>query len=200
MKTITMCFVCFLISNSFSQWIPSTNTLYTNTDSVGIGISDPEAKLDVREYNYGEGTKGIYSFRNGTSGATNGGAGWCEYQVDAGIRAYSYWGNEYSAGIASFSYLDYNNSTAFVAGNQNGSSTALLGYRDINGEYWSGYFNGNVNTTGEFEVNPNEGTHIIMESFSNGQSVNGFPMLRLWDDENNIGDNPTIEFGKNMGV
>ncbi|HNX89340.1 MAG TPA: collagen-like protein, partial [Paludibacteraceae bacterium] len=85
--------------------------------NIGIGTT---ANDNYKMYiyrpstSYGADKAGIYAYRTGTSGATNGGTSWTYYGVDAAIKGYSYWGNEYTAGVAGYNFLDYPGSAGVV--------------------------------------------------------------------------------------
>ncbi|MFP4458756.1 MAG: hypothetical protein ACLFSQ_04105 [Candidatus Zixiibacteriota bacterium] len=91
---------------------------------------------------YGAGLANVYAYRSGTSGASNGGTAWSTYGIDAAIKGYSYWGNTYTAGVAGFSFHDYDNSAGVIGGKQDGSYYGILGYRDDfdSGTRYAGYF------------------------------------------------------------
>ncbi|HNW70905.1 MAG TPA: hypothetical protein PKI01_10915 [Bacteroidales bacterium] len=97
--------------------------------NVGIGIT-PDDNYKMYIYrpstSYGTGMATIYGYRSGTSGPTNGGTGWDAYSVDAAIKGYSYWGNQYTAGVAGYNFLDYVISAGVVGANSSGSVRAEL--------------------------------------------------------------------------
>ncbi|MBF0331636.1 MAG: hypothetical protein HQL17_06835 [Candidatus Omnitrophica bacterium] len=99
--------------------------------------------LTVATSGFGPGSTAIYAERAGGVNAGDGGANWLPDQVDAGLSASSAWGNTFSAGVAAWNYLDFDNSAALVAGS-NTKYYALLAYNS-NGTTHGGIFmNGNV--------------------------------------------------------
>ena len=106
-----------------------TDIIENANKNIGIGAT-PNDNYKMYVYrpstSYGAGKAGIYSYRYGISGSTNGGTSWSNTGIDAAIKAYSYWGNEYTAAIAGYSYLDYTNSAAIVGANSGGTIRAEL--------------------------------------------------------------------------
>ncbi|MGB4144358.1 MAG: hypothetical protein WBJ97_02255, partial [Bacteroidales bacterium] len=97
-----------------------TDIIENANKNIGIGAT-PNDNYKMYVYrpstSYGAGKAGIYSYRYGTSGSTNGGTSWSNTGIDAAIKAYSYWGNQFTAAIAGYSWLDYTNSAAIVGAN-----------------------------------------------------------------------------------
>lgn len=89
---------------------------------------------------YGANKAGIYAYRPGTSGAANGGTGWSVTGVDAAVKGYSYWGNNYTAGVYGSNYGDYENSAAVMGYMSSGSVYGALGYKDASTS-WGLYTN-----------------------------------------------------------
>ncbi len=94
----------------------------------------------------GTDTSTIYAYRGGDNGNETGGGGssFGGFGIDAAIKGVSDWGNQYSAGIAGYGYLDYNNSAALIGSDIGGTTYGILGFRDANGNLFSGYFDGNA--------------------------------------------------------
>jgi collagen type VII alpha len=82
---------------------------------------------------FGANQSGIYAHREGALGATNGGTSFAVAQVDAAIKGYSYWGNNFTSGVYGGSFGDYANSSG-VSGAISGSTTVTaighLGFYD----------------------------------------------------------------------
>ncbi len=123
----------------------TTGMVMDNTGHISINNNantDPNSWL----YNYrgstdyGANKAGIYAYRNGTSGAANGGTGWAPYSVDAALKGYSYWGNNYTAGVYGSNYGDYENSAAVMGYMSSGSVYGALGYKDASTS-WGMYTN-----------------------------------------------------------
>lgn len=100
--------------------------------NIGIGTT-PNDNYKLYVYrpstSFGANKVGIYSYRNGTSGSTNGGTSWSNTGIDAAIKGYSYWGNEYTAAVAGYNYLDYVNSVGVIGSNTAGTVRAELATR-----------------------------------------------------------------------
>ncbi len=160
--------------NDAGSYIEATN----NTD---VKVYDTGSSYDIYVYKQ-DGTDGIYVYttsteygadesaifgrRSGTSGIDNGGTGWTESGVDCGVKGYSYWGNKYTAGVAGFSYNDYDSSCGVIGGNNFGDYYGMLGYRD-------NYDNGTSTTTyygGYFRCNSDSRPGYAVDAYSTGSS------------------------------
>ena len=140
--------VC-LAMQGFSQ--AYTDLTVTNRESINNGgVTSSNDRLYVYHSENGAGKSGIYGYRNGVGNpgapTTGGGTAWTPYAVDAGVKGFSYNGDNYSAGVAAFSWLDNPNSAAFVSADNSGNYAALLTYKDplSNNCIWSGRFMSNI--------------------------------------------------------
>ena len=121
----------YLIKSDGSSGI-CTDIIENSNRNIGIGATPND---DYKLYLYRPGTSyganktGIYSYRYGASGSTNGGTSWSNTGIDAAIKGYSYWGNEYTAAIAGYSYLDYVNSVGVIGSNTSGTVRGELATR-----------------------------------------------------------------------
>ncbi len=118
---------------------PGDNTLYVYR---GTGVVGPDYST-------------IYGYRFGQSGIENGGTSWSRTGVDAAVKGYSYYGNQYTAGVAGYNYLDYADSAAVVGAKYDGSYRGMLGYRDSGSKYWAGYFEGDGYFSGGVGIGTN---------------------------------------------
>ncbi|MGB1206095.1 MAG: tail fiber domain-containing protein [Chitinophagales bacterium] len=130
-----------------TDWTEDADGIYHNTGNVAINTTAIDTKSNLYVYRAsgetGADSSGIYSYRSGLSGFGNGGVDWSEDGIDVAIKGTSNWGNEYSAGIAGFSYLDYANSAAVIGSQWSGGVQGALGFRDSE-QVWAGHFNGDV--------------------------------------------------------
>jgi hypothetical protein len=141
-----------------SNWI-ANSSLMNNGMNIGINyVPISGAKLYVhRPYgSYGPDSSTIYAYRGGNVGNEPGGTSWAEHFVDAAIKGYSDYGNNFSAGIAGYSYLDYANSCAIIGSNFTGTTWGAIAYND-GSSLWAGLYNGNVKITGSLQF-PGAGT------------------------------------------
>lgn len=142
--------ISLLVAVFFATNVLGVDGEYDNlkvNDRQGIGISwSSNYRLYVSRPSTetGAGKTTIYGYRPGTSGEANGGTSFSQSGVDAAVKGYSYYGNNYSAGVAGYNYMDYPLSAGVVGAKQNGSYAGMLGYRDGNGDYWSGFFEDQV--------------------------------------------------------
>jgi hypothetical protein len=155
-------------------WV-ANSLLRNNGAGLGVG-ANPFNNTQLYLYrptgNYGAGYANIYAIRNGHETASIGGTSWSRTGVDAAIKGFSNWGNNYSAAVAGYGYLDYPNSAAVIGSYQNGNNFGSLAFRDANNIFWAGYFKGNVNVTGTMRIqggSPGEGK--ILTSDANGNAT-----------------------------
>lgn len=142
----------FLMSIYFYNIASAADATYDNVtvntrQSIGASILNNYRLYVSRPGSeYGAGYSNILAYRNGSGTANQGGTGWQYNYTDAAITGYSYWGNAYSAGIAAFSYLDFNNSAALVAAKNDGTGATYLAYKDplSNGLVWSARFTNDI--------------------------------------------------------
>jgi hypothetical protein len=129
--------------------------------NVGIGTTLPGAKLEVKKddnnifysgfspsisnyiYNvqdpfYGNGQTGLYSFRSRTS--DHHGFGYYYGGTNTAITGLSYWGDNYSFGVAGYNWNDYARSGGTLGADQGGGYWGALGYRDSGFNPYGGYF------------------------------------------------------------
>lgn len=138
-----------------TNWVG--NSVLRN-DGTGLGIgANPQANRQLYLYrdgtSYGAGFANISAYRNGVAGVpASGGTSWEFDYVDVAIKGISYWGNNYTAGVAGYNYLDYDYSAGVFGSNYNGSLFGALAYQEFGGTEWAGFFNGNINTTGTIRI------------------------------------------------
>jgi uncharacterized protein (TIGR02145 family) len=152
-------------------WV-ANSLLRNNGAGLGVG-ANPFNNTQLYLYrptgNYGAGYANIYAIRNGHETASIGGTSWSRTGVDAAIKGFSNWGNNYSAAVAGYGYLDYPNSAAVIGSYQNGNNFGSLAFRDANNIFWAGYFKGNVNVTGTMRIQGGEpGEGKVLTSDANG--------------------------------
>jgi hypothetical protein len=121
----------YLIKSDGSSGI-CTDIIENSNRNIGIGVTpNDDYKLYVYRpgTSYGANKTGIYSYRYGVSGSTNGGTSWSNSGIDAAIKGYSYWGNEFTAAVAGYNCLDYVNSVGVIGSNSGGTVRAELATR-----------------------------------------------------------------------
>ena len=121
----------YLIKSDGSSGI-CTDIIENNNRNIGIGatpIDDYKLYVYRPSTSYGANKTGIYSYRYGTSGSANGGTSWSNSGIDAAIKGYSYWGNEFTAAVAGYNCLDYVNSVGVIGSNSGGTVRAELATR-----------------------------------------------------------------------
>ena len=168
------------LRNDGSTWV-ANSFLLNNGTAVGIN-SLPVNQYKLYVYNssteHGADTTAILGFREGLYGAANGGSSMGFSGINAAIKGASYWGNQYTAGVAGYNYLDYPLSSGLIGSDWTGSNWGSLAYVDALGTTWAGFFTGNVNFTNQIRIQGGTpGSGKVLTSDANGlaswQSVAG---------------------------
>lgn len=140
-----------------TNWV-GNSVLLNNGTGLGVGAS-PLPNTQIHLYrpttSYGAGYSNIYAIRAGSSSAPNGGTSWGISGVDAAVKGFSDWGNNYTAGIAGYSWLDYANSAAIIGSIHTGAIWGALAFKDAASTVWAGFFSGNVNVEGSLTIGGN---------------------------------------------
>jgi collagen type VII alpha len=122
-----------------------------NTANVAINAT-PSTNYRLYSSNdasqFGPDKAAIYGSRQGTSTAGNGGTGWNYTAVDAAIKSYNAWGNNFSAASYSAGFVDYPNSASLLAFNISNNNFTAAQYKDAANTVWGLYVQGNVSITG----------------------------------------------------
>ena len=133
----------------------ANNTLLNDGNTIGIN-TPPMAKHKLYVLRpigeFGSDSTAIYGFRSGGYNPENGGSSWAYYGVDAAVKGYSLFGNNYTAGVAGYNYHDFPLSAGVIGGTWNADYWGALGYLDATYNQWAGYFLGNVNITGTLKI------------------------------------------------
>jgi hypothetical protein len=157
-----------------TNWL-ANSTIRNNGTTVGINAAPSSfhlLRVESSNTDFGAGRTTIYGRRSGGAGAANGGTSWTHNQVDAAVKGYSHFGNNFSAAVAGYSQLDYNNSAAIIGGNFWATTWAALTLKDNDGTLWAGYFNGNVNVTGNLRIQGGTpGANKVLTSDATGNAT-----------------------------
>jgi len=134
---------------------------------------------------HGADTTVILGYRSGTSVSTAGGSSMGYSGIDAAIKGASFWGNQYTAGVAGFNYLDYPMSSGVLGSSWNGGIWGSLAYRDLSSTFWAGYFAGNVNVSGTMTIQggtPDAGKVLTSDATGNAtwQNVGSGAGFSVW--------------------
>ena len=139
----------------------SVNTFFVDSNSVFYAFRPSDS--------FGPDKANIYAYRSGFPNvAANGGTNFSQEGIDSAIKGYSNWGNSYSAAIAGYSYLDYENSAAVLGSRQAGNIYGALGFRDST-QIWAGYFNGDIRFRPESSYTPELYLDIVREYQDEGE-------------------------------
>jgi hypothetical protein len=132
-------------SYSGTDTAPSNGLIVQGNVGIGTTSTGDNTLYVYRPWGVvGPGYSTIYGYRLGRGGSEQGGTSWTEYGVDAAVKGYSDHGNQYTAGVAGYSYLDYANSAAVVGARWDGQYRGMLCYKESDSKYWAGYFDGPV--------------------------------------------------------
>ena len=102
---------------------------------------------------FGPGKASLYAERQGqANAAADGGTSFLLSGIDAAIVGFTDWASNYTTAIAAYSFLDFENSSALVASNNNGSVRAHLAHKDENDVLWSAYFNNKVRLEDDLDM------------------------------------------------
>jgi hypothetical protein len=119
-------------------------------NNLGVGVA-PGANYNIytsRPSDYGADHTGIYSYRNGANAAANGGTSWGNTGVDAALKTFNEWGNNYAASAYFGGFTDFANSAIQMAYNSSNGLFTAAQYRDAGNTIWGLYVQGNASITG----------------------------------------------------
>lgn len=179
--------------------------LLNNGTGLGIGaspIANNQLFLQRPTGNYGASYANVYAVRSGFPGiAENGGTSWSASGVDAAIKGFSDWGNNFSAAVAGYGWLDFANSAAVIGSNNTGATFGALAFKDASNTLWAGFFNGNVNITGAMRIQgggPGAGKVLTSDASGNAtwQPPSGNSSMSCIDIDGNA--YPTIRIGNQV--
>ena len=129
----------------------SSDILQNDGSNIAIGtvpLDNTMLLIDRKDTDFGDGYSTLYAYRIGGANAADGGVSWNIEDVDVAIKGHSLMGNNYTAGVAGYSGLIFNNSAGTIGSNENGNLWGALAYKDNTGSSWAGYFKGNMGVFG----------------------------------------------------
>jgi hypothetical protein len=85
------------------------------------------------------GRAGVYAYRDRPFDLPAPGVGLAVGSTNNALTAYNHWGDDFTFGIAGYSYNDEKRTGGVIGAKQNGSYWASLGYRDENYQPWGVY-------------------------------------------------------------
>ncbi|RKZ33710.1 hypothetical protein DRQ33_03680, partial [bacterium] len=95
-------------------------------------------------------SKGVYIW----DGSNYQGDAYDAYSVRCGLNGYAFWGNPYSAGVAGFSWHDYNRSAGVLGGDNSTADWGALSYRNSGGSYYGAYWTSSGSGSGLLRTTP----------------------------------------------
>ncbi|MBN3035082.1 MAG: tail fiber domain-containing protein, partial [Bacteroidales bacterium] len=140
------------------------NIQYNNNTLATISSGNNRLYLSRPSGDFGANKTCLYGYRYGGTLAANGGTSWAVTGIDAAVKGHCENGNNYTAGVAGYSFLDFPESAGVIGAISGGAARGMLAYRDADNTVWSGYFFGNVKVTGNATVSGNLGIGTITPS------------------------------------
>jgi hypothetical protein len=132
-------------------------------ESTGGNKGTANLYVQRPDNDYGENKSCINTYRYGNDGTAVGGTAWGASYVDTAIKGLSDYGNEYSAAIAGYGVLDWDNSAAIIGADWNGNTRAMLAY-NFGGTTYAGYFVGPTHVEGNSTVSGTLGVNGLLSA------------------------------------
>ncbi len=124
--------------------IPATTKLMIDAENEGVYSHMVESNTDNDD------RAALYGYRNRT--IRNDGTGYGATEGNAGVIGASFWGDNYSFGVAGYNYNDYGQCAGVMGANWSGSYWGALGYKDASSGVWGVYTPNNSYTGGSMTV------------------------------------------------
>jgi hypothetical protein len=153
-----------------------------------VGIGDPNNsglynlyvhRAAVNTGDYGPGRSSIHGYRGGSNVAGNGGTSWAFGAVDAAMQGTSFWGNNFSAGVAGHNFNDYANSAGVIGAQYNGTYWGALAFNDGNNS-WGIYSPHNAYIGGKLNVGTGTVMPVHQINFGNPSNDSQTFLARLY--------------------
>lgn len=159
-------------SGADDDWNVLSNGIQTDS-FVAINTSSIDLNSNLYVFrplgDFGAGKAALFAYRSGFSSTPDsGGIHHGTLGIDAAVKAFSNWGNAYTAAVAGHSYLDYTNSAAVLGGDRTGDNFGALGFRDST-QLWAGYFDGDVRFRPASNYTPELYLDIVREYVNQGE-------------------------------
>jgi hypothetical protein len=166
-----------------ADWQVAGTNLLNDGTSVGIGTSPSlsNSRLIVEDLSAEAiaGRSVIRAERSGLFAAPGGLTSWVPEDCDAAIRAFSDWGNAYSASIYGSGVLDFENSAAVVGADFFGEVYGALAYnRGPGNGIKAGFFHGDVEITENTDMG---GNVTVGESLTVENNLTVNEDVSLWE-------------------
>lgn len=136
-----------------SDWVTTSNFLQTSGTSLGLGIGAPTfCKLFVQGTTENTQRNTIYAqkFHSFTDPISL--TSWASLESSGAVTGWQNRGISYSASIQGFTFFDQDNCAAVIGSDIDGTVFGGLAYVAPGGEAKAGYFNGDVEMTGNLDV------------------------------------------------
>lgn len=146
-------------TNYLARWTPSGTQLGIGTvqdNGTAVAINAAPTAVDMlfvnRPTDFGANHTAIYANRTGNGTAANGGTSWAPTTVDAVIKGYTNWGNNFTASIAGYNFQDYANSAGVIGADASGGNLGALSFKDANNIQWGLYTAVNASVVGSLGI------------------------------------------------
>lgn len=148
------------------------NTVNPLNEAVVRGANKTRVYVERQGTDFGAGHSNIFAYREGSANAADGGTGWAVRAVDAAVKGYSWFGNNFSAGVYGANYGDYENSAGVVGrlnlGNNGNPTLAFVAYKDGNGNYWGFHTRDNTFLGGDIRIPQGSQNGYVLTSDNQG--------------------------------
>jgi hypothetical protein len=148
------------------------NAVNPQNAAVVRGANKTRVYVEREGTDFGAGHSNIFAYREGSANAADGGTGWAVRAVDAAVKGYSWFGNNFSAGVYGANYGDYENSAGVVGrlnlGNNGNPTLAFVAYKDANGDYWGFHTRDNTYLGGDIRIPQGSQNGYVLTSDNQG--------------------------------
>lgn len=124
--------------------IPASTKLMIDAENEGVYSHMVESNTDNDD------RAALYGYRNRT--VRNDGTGYGATAGNAGVIGANFWGDNYTFGVAGYSYNDYGHSGGVMGASWSGTYWGALGYKDASSGIWGVYTPNNSYTGGDLTV------------------------------------------------
>ncbi len=104
---------------------------------VVIGINEGMTSFLIDDDDNADGRSAIFARRYRS--VANHGTGYADNQTNTAITGYNDWGDNYTFGVAGYTWFDFSYTGGVLGSNNTGDYWGSLAYRDGNGFYWGMY-------------------------------------------------------------
>lgn len=159
------------VTNSMNFWTNNTVNRMVISNAGNVSINALPTATDYlfidRPSDFGANHSGIYVSRSGNGTAANGGTSWAPTGVDAAIKGYNNWGNNFTATVAGYNFQDFANSAGVIGADAGGNNLGALSFKDASNIQWGLYTPVNASVGGNLGIglaagaSPTQKLHVV---------------------------------------